>query len=292
VRPIPPPTIPAAPALALALALAGCAPSTTATVPPPPQEPTSRTAQRPAPPAGRPASSSREVIPADRQAHPKFTGGTEADRRFADFLRDKSGGMVRQATVGLEKKGLVQVELSDATSPEDALPLTRSILAGASRDFPDRPITLKLFDPSGVLVLTARQRPGEGVRYQIAGEGETRSSDDATSREARTRPDSAAEVLARGGVTEADRKFAAWAEEHSRGMLRYVEADLERHGRLWFGVSKEVKPEDVRDLTKALLQGARKEFPRRELVATAFDPYGERIGRAHFGPDGEVRWEQ
>ena len=27
--------------------------------------------------------------------------------------------------------------------------------------------------------------------------------------------------------------------------LRYVEADLERNGRLWFGVTPDVKPADV-----------------------------------------------
>ena len=66
-------------------------------------------------------------------------------------------------------------------------------------------------------------------------------------------------------------------------MLRYVEADLERHGRLWFGITREVKPADVRPLTQSLLEGARKEFPSGDLVATVFDPDGERIGRAHLG---------
>ena len=94
------------------------------------------------------------------------------------------------------------------------------------------------------------------------------------------------------GVTEADRKFAAWAEEHGRAYLSYVQADLERHGRLWFGVTREVKPDDVPQLTKSLLQGAQKEFPHRDLVATVFDPEGERIGKAHLGANGQVRWER
>jgi hypothetical protein len=98
--------------------------------------------------------------------------------------------------------------------------------------------------------------------------------------------------LARGGVTERDRAFAVWAEEHGRSMLRYVEADLERHGRLWFGVTRSVLPADVRPLTQSLLEGARKEFPKGELVATVFDPEGERIGKAHLEHNGEVRWEQ
>jgi hypothetical protein len=56
-------------------------------------------------------------------------------------------------------------------------------------------------------------------------------------------------------------------------------------------VTRDVKPADVPDLTRSLLQGARKEFPRRDLVATVFDPEGERIGRARLGSDGEIRWE-
>jgi len=93
-------------------------------------------------------------------------------------------------------------------------------------------------------------------------------------------------------VTEEDRKFALWAEEHGNSYLRYVEADLEKHGRLWFGVTREVKPADVPELTRSLLEGARKEFPRGDLVATVFDPEGERIGRAQLAADGKVRWEK
>ena len=41
-------------------------------------------------------------------------------------------------------------------------------MAGARKDFPDRPITLSLYDPKGEPILKARYRPGEGVHYQIA----------------------------------------------------------------------------------------------------------------------------
>ena len=57
------------------------------------------------------------------------------------------------------------------------------------------------------------------------------------------------------------------------------------------------KPEDMigengllKQLTKALLEGARTEFPRRELTATVFDPEGERIGRATLSADGHIHW--
>ena len=54
--------------------------------------------------AARPAPE-RDVIPAGRQENPRFSYDTEKDHRFADFLREKSGGMVRQAAVGVEREG-------------------------------------------------------------------------------------------------------------------------------------------------------------------------------------------
>ncbi|HWE39471.1 MAG TPA: hypothetical protein VG406_23165 [Isosphaeraceae bacterium] len=197
--------------------------------------------------------------------------------------------MIKKAAVGIENKGELRVEISRAVEPDETLTLTKSLMAGARKDFPDRPITLSLYDPDGAPILKARYRPGEGVRYQIVHVGaESPRREPETS----SRSSAGGDPIERGGVTEKDRAFAAWAEEHGRGLLRYVEADLERHGRLWFGVSRDVKPAEVRPVTQALLEGARKEFPRGELVATVFDPEGERIGKARLGRGGEVRWEQ
>jgi hypothetical protein len=240
----------------------------------------------------------RPVLPAadrdDRGGDPEaparaeVSWDTERDGRFARFLQEKSGGMIRKAAVGIENRGTLRVEISRAVEPEDTLTLTRSLMAGARNDFPDRPITLSLYDPQGKPILKARYRPGHGVSYQIAHQpGGDRRPDEAPGNAGK-----ADDAIARGGVTERDQKFAAWAEDHGRPLLRYVEADLDRHGRLWFGITRDVKPADVRPLTQSLLQGARKEFPDRELVATVFDPDGQRIGRARLGRDGEVRWEQ
>jgi hypothetical protein len=222
---------------------------------------------------------------------PEVSWDTERDRSFAEFLRVKSGAMIRKAAVGIERRGDLRIELDQSVAPEDTLPLTKSILAGARKDFPDRPITLSVYDPAGAPILKARYRPGQGVHYQIAHGGPDAQKREA-GRPAEPSGSEAADPLARSGVTEADRKFAAWAEEHGRAFLRYVQADLERHGRLWFGVTRDVKPADVPELTKSLLQGAQKEFPRRDLVATVFDPEGERIGKAHISADGRVRWER
>src|SRR6185312_14732656 len=116
-----------------------------------------------------------------------------------------------------------------------------------------------------------------GVRYQVVhDEGESRAASGAPAAGSQT----PADPLARPGRTPADRRFADWAEEHGKRYLRYVQADLERNGRLWFGVSRDVKPADVTELTKSLLEGASKKFPSKALSAIVFDPDGERIGKA------------
>ena len=213
---------------------------------------------------------------------------TDRDQRFAEFVRDRSAGMVKAVAVAIEKKGQLRVEIDKSVAPDDTLDLTKSLMAGARKDFPDRPITLSLYDPKGEPILKARYKPGQGVNYQIA--HDTARREEETASPAAAAP--SADPMTRSGVTEADRKFATWAEEHGKAYLRYVEADLEKHGRLWFGVTREVKPADVPELTKSLLEGARKEFPKGELVAKVFDPEGEPIGKAHLGTNGKITWER
>ena len=161
-------------------------------------------------------------------------------------------------------------------------------MAGARKDFPDRPITLAVFDPSRELILRSHFAVGKGVTYKLAGE----SKEIAPHRSQEMPTAAPAEPATRSGKTDADRKFAEWAEEHGKAYLRYVEADLERHGRLWFGVTREVKPDDVPALTKSLLEGAHKEFPRGDLIATVFDPEGEQFGKAMLARDGSIHWER
>lgn len=263
----------------------GCSPGVTESLP--------RTgAQQPYEAHGFPSpvsnGSDREVVTAAGNSAPvEVSWETDRDAKFARFLREHSGGMMKKAAVGIENKGELRVEISRAVAPDETLELTKSLMTGARKEFPNRPITLSLYDPDGAPILDARYRPGEGVHYQIAhGNGGPRSEPAVAPKPSDSDP------LKRGGVTKRDQAFAAWAEEHGKSMIRYVEADLERHGRLWFGVTSDVKPEDVKPLTKSLLEGARKEFSKGELMATVFDPEGERIGKARVERNGEVRWEQ
>jgi hypothetical protein len=270
----------------LLLAVGGCNPMASDAPPPTPTE-----VRRPADPSPRAIPS---PVASDRG---KWSWETDRDRTYAEFLRDHSSGMLKDAAVAIERKGELRVELDKSVLPDDTLDLTKSLMAGARKDFPDGPIALKVYDPGGELILKARSPRGQEVHYQLADDnGGTSNARPGTGGPAtttdRTAPQPPGDMLSRGGVTPGDREFATWAEEHGRKYLRYVEADLEKHGRLYFGVTREVKPADLPDLTRSLLEGAQKKFPRRELVATVFDPEGKRIGRAHLGSNGNVRWEE
>ena len=227
---------------------AGCGAGVTE---PPPSPPSRAPYETRRPPQIESSRTGEETAPAANQVEVSWE--TDSDAKFARFLRDNAGGMIKKAAVGLEKRGELKVEISRAVEPEETLTLTKSLMAGVRKDFPDRPITLSLYDPQDAPILKARYRPGEGVHYQIA-PGKSQGQTPATT--STSKP--AGDPLTRGGVTERDQAFAAWAETHGKSMLRYVEADLERHGRLWFGVTRDVKPEEVRPLTTSLLKGAQR----------------------------------
>jgi len=273
-------------ACALVFTLAGCGP---ATMEPPPRALPSPTTQSPSPRVTLPTASGRAD---DRGgADVEVSADTDRDRRFGEFVKKTAGGMLKAVAVGIERKNVLRVELGEATAPEDTLPLTKSLLSGARKDFPGQPITVSVYDPTGEPILKALYEPEEGVRYEVAhskGSPGRISPPAQPGGEAKT----ATRSVPRGGLSDKDRQFADWAMKKGGDYLRYVEADLERKGRLWFGITRAVKPDDVPALTKSLLEGARTEFPRRELTATVFDPDGERIGNATLSRDGDIKWAQ
>ncbi len=218
------------------------------------------------------------------------------DRRFEAFVRRAAGSKV--SDVAVEGERHLKVKVRESVSPEETLPLTKSLLEGARKDFPGELITVAVYDPAGHPILRARYRPNHGVDYEVvhskgrdAHEFNHKGGSAPVVGTPATPPVPSHEMpLPRGGRTEKDRKFAEWAEQHGHDFLRFVEADVEEHGRLWFGVTKAVKPADVPALTKSLMEGAHKEFPSRELTATVFDPEGEKIGKAVLGSNGKVEW--
>ena len=256
---------------------------------PPPRALPSPTTQSPPPRVALPpASGGADVRGA---ASVQVSGDTERDLRFGEFVKKTAGGMLKDVAVGLERKNVLQVELSEATAPEDTLPLTKGLLGGARKDFPGQPITVSVYDPTGEPILKAFYEPEEGVRYEVA---QSKDSPKRAASKARAAGDTstAARSAPRGGLSDKDRQFADWAMNKGGDYLRYVEADLDRKGRLWFGITRAVKPADVPGLTKSLLEGARTEFPSRALTATVFDPEGEKIGNATLSRDGEIKWIQ
>ena len=205
----------------------------------PPQIESSRTGKKPRPPR------IKSRFPGRPTATPSSRGSSGQRRRD-----DQEGG--RRARKTGRAQGRDQPRGRTRGNPDtDQKPHGRR-----AKDFPDRPITLSLYDPQDAPILKARYRPGEGVHYQIA-PGKSQGQTPATT--STSKP--AGDPLTRGGVTERDQAFAAWAETHGKSMLRYVEADLERHGRLWFGVTRDVKSEEVRPLTTSLLRRC-ESFPR------------------------------
>ena len=237
--------------------------------------------------------------PISRGQEPAGEAEVARDRRFEAFVRKTAGAMV--SDVAVEGERHLKVKVRDSVPPEETLPLTKSLLAGARKDFPGELITVAVYDPAGKPILRARYRPGHGVDYEVAhgkgregrgfSGGEVRGPATPTVGTPGTPATPDHEMpLPQGGKTEKDRKFAEWAENKGHAYLRFVEADIEEHRRLWFGVTKSVKPADVPALTKSLLEGAQKEFPRKELTATVFDPEGEKIGKAVLASDGQVKW--
>lgn len=263
-------------AWAILFFLAGCDLTAPTSAPPPP------ISGAPSRESG-PATVGPAVAPRSHEAEASVSGDTKRDFRFAEFVRDKAGPLVREVSVGVERKGLIQIVLGEATAPADTLPLTQSLVAGARKDFPDRPFTLVVFDPAQEPILKAHSSPEGGVRYEVPGAGravhESAAQPTATPTEDRE-------------PTAKDRRFADWAMKTGHDYLRFVESDLDRTGLLVFGIRETVDPKDVRDLTRSLLEGARTEFPRRSLAAIVVDPNGQRIGKATLDADGQVHWNE
>ncbi len=67
-------------------------------------------------------------------------------------------------------EGKLRVQVDKSVSPDDTLPLTKSILAGARKDFPGRSFVLSVYDPQGEPILRARVDGEGGVRYEVVHE--------------------------------------------------------------------------------------------------------------------------
>lgn len=223
---------------------------------------------------------------ADPEVDPsEFTGETDRDRSFTLRLRRHPSGLIRKADVGLDAQGRLQVVLERRVEPEDALGLCKDLLDGSSRSFPDRKIVLSMLGPANEPILQAYYRPWRGVRYRIIPDAAATSG---------AVPSSAtpevSNPLARSGVTEADTKFASSINLHIEILVQNVQADLDRHGRLWFSMPSGVASERVLPLVRHIVDEAHAQFPGREIKVTVFDSAGERIGEATFDLVDQLHW--
>ncbi|MEJ7639138.1 MAG: hypothetical protein WKF75_14490 [Singulisphaera sp.] len=252
---------------AVIFTLAGCGP---ATMEPPPRALPSPATQSPPPRVALPPAS--DGVDDRGTSGVEVSGETDRDRRFGEFVKKTAGGMLKAVAVGIERGNELRVELGEATAPEDTLPLTKGLLSGARKDFPGQPITVSVYDPTDEPILKALYEPEEGVRYEVA-----QSKDSPRRKSSSTRPggdaSTATRSAPRGGLSDKDRQFADWAMNKGGDYLRYVEADLERKGRLWFGITRRSSPK-TSGPDQIAARRARTEFPRRELTATVFDPEG------------------
>ena len=144
---------------------AGCGAGVTE---PPPSPPSRAPYETRRPPQIESSRTGEETAPAANQVEVSWE--TDSDAKFARFLRDNAGGMIKKAAVGLEKRGELKVGISRAVEPEETLTLTKSLMAGGARTFPIgrspsrsmTPRTLRSSRPATgpVRACITRSRPG------------------------------------------------------------------------------------------------------------------------------------
>lgn len=236
----------------------------------------------------QPASVDRATpFPApDLPSRAEITGDTDQDRAFGKIVELHSEGMIARASIGLERLGLLRLVLDRSASPEQVLGMTRKLLRAARKDYPERPISLALFDPGEEPILKARFRPGHGVRYEVVHRkpGEVQPGGEPSTIET---PGHDVASISTSGETDKDRIFAAWAAKQGGPRLRYVEANVERNGRLWIGLASDANPAE---LVKMIFDKAQDEFQREDLVAMAFDTEGRPVGKARVVSGGVIDW--
>lgn len=72
------------------------------------------------------------------------------------------------------------------------------------------------------------------------------------------------------GNTPAGQDFGAWVTQASKGLIE--DAYVRDNDKLGVVISPEVRPEDVRSLTKSLVQGFHKNFPNKDLTVLMYAP--------------------
>ncbi|NJM66331.1 MAG: hypothetical protein HC851_12050 [Acaryochloris sp. RU_4_1] len=82
------------------------------------------------------------------------------------------------------------------------------------------------------------------------------------------------------GNTPAGQDFGAWITQTSKGLI--TDAYVRDNNKLGVVISKDVRPNEVRNLTKSLVQGFHKNFPKQDLTVLMYAPDKKLILTAQY----------
>jgi hypothetical protein len=85
--------------------------------------------------------------------------------------------------------------------------------------------------------------------------------------------------LERGNST-AGQKYGDWVVSAAKGLI--ADAYVRDNNKLGVVISQDVKPSDVKNLSKSLLQGFRQSFPNKDLKVLMYAPDKELILTANY----------
>ena len=82
------------------------------------------------------------------------------------------------------------------------------------------------------------------------------------------------------GNTPSGESFANWVVQTSKGLVK--DAYLRDNNKLGIVISSQVHPDEVRSLTKSLVQGFHKNFPNKDLKVLVYAPDKQLILTADY----------
>lgn len=82
------------------------------------------------------------------------------------------------------------------------------------------------------------------------------------------------------GDTASGEQFGQWVVQTARGLVD--DAYVRDNDKLGVVISPQVKPREVKDLTRSLVQGFHKNFPNRDLSVLVYAPDKELILTANY----------
>jgi hypothetical protein len=95
--------------------------------------------------------------------------------------------------------------------------------------------------------------------------------------------------LARGNST-AGQEYGEWVVGAAKGLI--ADAYVRDNNKLGVVITQDVRPADVKDLSKSLLQGFRQSFPNKDLKVLMYAPDKELILTANYNSKSkEVEYE-